>query len=49
MPDPLCSDCPPSGYPTDSTRCALCPRRMEQFDSFDEPFFDSAVLSGGGE
>lgn len=24
---PLCSDCPPAGYPTDKTRCACCPRR----------------------
>lgn len=24
---PLCSDCPPVGYPTDSTRCEVCPRR----------------------
>lgn len=24
---PLCSDCPPVGYPTDRTRCAPCPRR----------------------
>lgn len=22
----LCFDCPPPGYPTDSTRCATCPR-----------------------
>ena len=22
-----CSDCPPVGYPTDDTRCAVCPRR----------------------
>ena len=21
-----CSDCPPSGYPTDKTRCDICPR-----------------------
>ncbi|MBX3490843.1 hypothetical protein [Parvibaculum sp.] len=24
---PLCSDCPPVGYPTDETRCGECPRR----------------------
>lgn len=24
---PLCSDCPPAGYPTDETRCTCCPRR----------------------
>lgn len=23
----LCSDCPPDKYPTDTTRCAECPRR----------------------
>lgn len=23
----LCSDCPPVGYPTDSTRCDECPRK----------------------
>lgn len=23
----LCEDCPPTGYPTDKTRCAPCPRR----------------------
>lgn len=26
-PAQACSDCPPAGYPTDSTRCALCPLR----------------------
>ncbi len=25
--DVQCSDCPPVGYPTDQTRCLLCPRR----------------------
>lgn len=25
--DALCSDCPPVGYPTDKTRCGMCPRR----------------------
>lgn len=25
----LCSDCPPVGYPTDTTRCMPCPRRSE--------------------
>lgn len=24
--DTLCSDCPPIGYPTNKTRCLLCPR-----------------------
>jgi hypothetical protein len=24
----LCGDCPPVGYPTDKTRCAVCPRRL---------------------
>jgi hypothetical protein len=24
----LCSDCPPTGYPTDETRCSPCPRRQ---------------------
>jgi hypothetical protein len=24
----LCEDCPPAGYPTDSTRCAPCPRHV---------------------
>lgn len=24
--EPLCSDCPPSDYPTDKTRCDVCPR-----------------------
>jgi hypothetical protein len=24
----LCEDCPPVGYPTDETRCAPCPRRI---------------------
>jgi hypothetical protein len=28
--EPLCSDCPPVGYPTDKTRCAPCPRRPHQ-------------------
>jgi hypothetical protein len=23
----FCSDCPPTGYPTDETRCEFCPRR----------------------
>jgi hypothetical protein len=23
----LCEDCPPVGYPTESTRCRPCPRR----------------------
>lgn len=23
----LCEDCPPTGYPTDETRCTPCPRR----------------------
>lgn len=26
----LCEDCPPVGYPTERTRCAPCPRRLEQ-------------------
>jgi hypothetical protein len=25
--DDLCEDCPPTGYPTDKTRCIPCPRR----------------------
>lgn len=25
----LCEDCPKSGYPTDATRCAPCPRRSD--------------------
>lgn len=25
----LCSDCPPVGYPVDTTRCLPCPRRDE--------------------
>lgn len=25
----VCSDCPASGYPTDKTRCAECPRMGE--------------------
>ena len=28
----LCSDCPPSGYPTDRTRCAECPRKATLAD-----------------
>lgn len=24
----ICSDCPPVGYPTDSTRCHECPRSV---------------------
>lgn len=27
IPPSLCEDCPPTGYPTDVTRCAPCPRR----------------------
>jgi hypothetical protein len=26
--DPLCMDCPPVGYPTDTTRCTSCPRHV---------------------
>lgn len=26
----LCADCPPTGYPTDKTRCAPCPRRSDK-------------------
>lgn len=26
----LCSDCPPNGYPTDTTRCRDCPRRTAE-------------------
>lgn len=26
----LCEDCPPTGYPTDATRCAPCPRRTKE-------------------
>ncbi len=26
---PLCSDCPPAGYPTNKTRCLPCPIREE--------------------
>ena len=29
---PLCSDCPPVGYPTDKTRCDECPRRAQKED-----------------
>lgn len=25
--DELCEDCPPHDYPTDDTRCSMCPRR----------------------
>lgn len=32
MSENLCSDCPPVGYPTDETRCALCPRRLAMTD-----------------
>lgn len=28
----LCSDCPPVGYPTDSTRCDKCPRKATLAD-----------------
>jgi len=30
---PLCSDCPPVGYPTDKTRCDECPRRSTSRDA----------------
>lgn len=26
----MCFDCPPVGYPTDRTRCAGCPRAIEE-------------------
>ena len=28
----LCSDCPPSDYPTDKTRCWSCPRRAKPME-----------------
>jgi hypothetical protein len=31
----LCSDCPPIGYPTNSTRCTGCPRRDIRLNSPD--------------
>lgn len=26
----LCGDCPPAGYPTDKTRCVVCPRSLQE-------------------
>lgn len=27
QPMPFCEDCPPADYPTDKTRCVVCPHR----------------------
>lgn len=35
--EPLCSDCPPAGYPTDKTRCHKCPRRSSSPPEYAEP------------
>ncbi len=40
-----CFDCPPVGYPTDKTRCSVCPRRAS---SIDHASFDSVSVEVAG-
>lgn len=42
----LCSDCPPVGYITDKTRCALCPRRRVTHLHSDTDNFEEVMMCG---
>ena len=46
--DPLCSDCPPVGYPTDKTRCMDCSRIPEPCDHKNATEQDKVCPDCGG-